>query len=225
MDFPTRSFSMRALLPCLFLVAVSPLIFAEGTSVTTAPSVSEVEQLRAKVKALQAENDLLRAQLAATLGTAPAAAAPVKAPADGTDAPLAGVEGILQGFPKQQMPTLEDAEGSLRGTLLTRWVKEHGQGKMITLHAHFADATGLQGHQFTVRVGSGVSHQIAHPFEATAVLPESEATRVLPFHKWTWVVLTGHIKTIGVSRDGDGNFVIQMELDGATITADPTKGF
>ena len=32
-------------------------------------------------------------------------------------------------------------------------------------------------------------------------------------------------KTIGVSRDGDGNFVIQMDLDLATITADPTKGF
>ena len=108
---------------------------------------------------------------------------------------------------------------------MTRWVKEHGLGRTITLHGHFADSTGLQGHQFTVRMGSGVSHQIQHPFEVTAVLPESEAARVLPFHKWTWVVITGHIKTISVTRDGDGNFVIQMDLDVATITADPTKGF
>src|SRR5665213_1426410 len=109
---------MRALLPALLVVALTSVILADVTTVTTAPAVSEVEQLRAKVKALQAENDLLRAQLAATLGTAPAPAAPDKPAADGTNAPLAGVEGILQGFPKQQMPTIDDQEGSLRHTLM-----------------------------------------------------------------------------------------------------------
>jgi hypothetical protein len=135
------------------------------------------------------------------------------------------MEGILQGFPKQQMPGPEDGDGSLRHTLLSRWVKDHGLGRTITLHARFADASGLQGHQFTVRVGSGVSHAIPHPFEVTAALPESEAARVLPFHKWSWVVITGTIKTIAVSRDRDGNFVTQMTLDFATITADPSKGY
>jgi hypothetical protein len=210
----TQEVPMRYIFAVLLLFALNSIVFADGPGVTTAPSQSEIDRLRAQVATLQSENQMLRAQLAAVSGTAAApVAATTKAASDPDEKPIAGIEGILQGIPHDQMPGHGDPDNGLRHSLMTKWVQDHSLGKMITLSAHFFDTTGLSGGHFSVRVGS---HEIAHPYQATIVLSAADASTVLSFHQGSIVHVTGRVKNADVTRV-DNNFVIFLDLDTATL--------
>ncbi len=207
--------SLRVVVPFLFIAAAA---HAEVPGVTTAPSPAELEQLRTDVHRLEAENEMLRAQLAAISVASPIPSATLPTPSP-DERPLAGVEGIMQGMPREQMPGSDDAPGSLRPTLLRKWVQDHGKGKMITLRGRFQDASGLSGGHFVVRIGNGTSQQ-SRRFEATVVMSESDASMVLAFHKGSPVQVTGRIKNVDIAQPNDKSYVMLLDLDLAVISGE-----
>ncbi len=205
---------MRYIFAGVAILVVMSIGFAQGPAVTTAPAESEVEQLRTQIALLQSENQMLRAQLA-SLSVATSLPAGAKATMGPDDKPLNGVEGILDGIPHDQIPGRGDPEGGLRHTLMAKWVKEHAIGRMITLRARFGDTSGISSGHFMVRVRS---HEMSHPFEATVVLPESDASTALTFHSGSGVRVTGRVKNADVTRTDRGVFVVLLDLDMATLS-------
>ena len=215
---------MRYILSCCVLLTLG-ISSGWAQTVTTQPAISEAQELRAEIRSLQAENDRLRAQLAALPGGKAAIAAATAAPAaaDPNEPPLAGLEAVFQDFPHDQMPGPDDQADGLRHSLLRKWLHQEAAGKTIILKARFLDASGISGGHFTVHVQSGFIGQGGHAFEATLTMAESEATAVLHYHKWSPVRVTGRLKSIDAKRTQDGQWVIEMDLDQATLSNDDMK--
>jgi hypothetical protein len=215
---------MRLFILSLVLLVLTTIsttnALGQKASVTTAPAdgtaapTSDVEDLIARLHALEAENELLRAQLSSLAQNAPASASKPAIP----EKPVAGMEGLMQGFPKEQMPTVQDDRSSLRYSLLLKWVRDHAVGKTITLHGRFGDADALSGDTFVARFGSGPVTQHMHPFVATVVLPASQAGKVLPLHIGDSIDITAHIQNADVLRV-NSLWVVFFELDAGNIDA------
>ncbi len=211
---------MRSFIIITVVLFLPTILLAQGVSVTTAPAeststpTSNVEDLIARLHALQAENDLLRAQLSSLAQNAAASA-----PATKSDVPeksIAGMEGLMQGFPKDQMPTPQDDRGGLRYSLFQKWVKDHSTGKSISLHGRYGDADALNGDTFVARFGSGHVPQWGRPFEATVVLPANQASKVLPLRAGDPIDITGRIQSTDVLRV-NGLWVVFFQLDDGNI--------
>jgi hypothetical protein len=200
---------MSRILGCLFLVAAISVGFADAPPVTTQPTNDEMEDLRAQVKALQQENDLLRSTLAAAGRTLPA-------PATVADKPLSGIEALLQEFPSNEMPGPDD-DGTLelRHSLLAKWIQNHAVGRTISLHARFVSASGINNNAFEVQASS--PDTAVHGFVVHMNLPELQAPTIVDFKRGVPVQVTGQIGDLTLNWVGNGGFSLTITLVHPTL--------
>jgi hypothetical protein len=112
--------TIQASLSVIFALAIS--LAATTTAPSTAPS--ELEQLRARVRVLEAENAKLRAQL----GIASAHTQPANADGESTITP----ETFFSGCPRETLVGMKESD-SLRRVAFDSWVSKNRTGKKMTI--------------------------------------------------------------------------------------------
>jgi hypothetical protein len=135
----------------------------------------------------------------------PAAKVAASQPAAAASQPgvLVGIEGLLKGYPADKLPRYSDPNNELRYKLLNEWLAANAGGKAVVLRTKFRQSS-VAPNGILVSVGNfrnRTTPELASAFNppmfsAVAVVPQTEADKLLALSAGADVVLSGTVDKI-----------------------------